>query len=107
MSDDLPEMTIRGMSQLAKIKRDSRPGFLGFWRGEKADFEDMREEMFGHRNRFAKVEYRLPSGLLEKLYHCMECRHGIRNKSPGMHHRDCSFYREEELSKWVREGAEA
>jgi hypothetical protein len=106
MNDDLPTMTVRGIEQLAKIKKDARTGFLGLWRGKNADQEDMREEMFGHRNRFTKVEYRMSNGSLEMLYHCMGCERGIRNKAPGMHHRDCEFYKEEALAKGVREGVE-
>lgn len=107
MSDDLPSMTDKGREQLARILKDNRKGFLGIGRGKNADFADWREKEFGERNRFMKIEYRMSNGSLEYLYHCSVCRHGVRNKMPGMHYRDCKYYREDALAKWMREGATA
>ena len=103
---DLPEITAYGKILLAQRIKDNKKGFLGFGRGINADHEDMREKMFGHRSRFIKTEYKMPGGNTRYLHHCVECMHGIRNKSPRDHSSDCSWYREEALSKWIREGVE-
>jgi len=103
-----PQMTVSGMEYLEKRKKENQKGyFFGLvGRGKYADHEDRREEMFGHRSNFIKCQHRWPDGRREWLYHCLECERGIRNKMPRDHRRDCSFYREDELAQWTREGAE-
>jgi hypothetical protein len=97
MSDAQPHMTDFGRNHMRAIERDFRSGVLGIGRGKYA--------IYGPK-KFIKTEYQMPNGRLVWLYRCMECCHGIRNKMPGDHHKDCSMYREDALAKWVREGAE-